>query len=106
VIVRSRVQVLETTSCVKNRIRLLTIHQKWWNPFPGPAYAGDLRSVRFEVFGRVERGGSILMFSFLVELLRGKGCEGEGSKTHPRFIYCFPPNLSFLEGRGDELLQF
>jgi len=40
------------------------------------------------------------MFSCLVELLRG-----EGSKTHPRFI-CFPPNLSFLEGRGDELLQF
>jgi len=38
----SRVQVLETVSCVKNRVRLHTIHQKWWDPFPDPAYAGAL----------------------------------------------------------------
>jgi len=34
----SRFQVLETTSCVKNRVRLRPIHQKWWNSFPDPAY--------------------------------------------------------------------
>jgi len=26
----------------KNRVRLRTIHQKWWDPFPDPAYAGAL----------------------------------------------------------------
>jgi hypothetical protein len=31
--------VLETASCVKNRVRLRTIHQMV-GPFPDPAYAG------------------------------------------------------------------
>ena len=37
---RSRVQVLETTSCVKNRVRLRTIHQMV-GPLPGPCVCGS-----------------------------------------------------------------
>ena len=40
VIGRSRVQVLETASCVKNRVRLRTIHQMV-GPFPGPCVCGS-----------------------------------------------------------------
>jgi hypothetical protein len=37
---RSWIQVLETTSCVKNRVQFT----KWWDPdpFPNPAFAGAL----------------------------------------------------------------
>jgi len=38
---RSRVQVLKTTSSVKNRERLCTAHQMV-GPLPDPAYAGAL----------------------------------------------------------------
>jgi hypothetical protein len=37
----ARVQVLETASCVKKRVRLVQ-YTKWWDPFPDPAYAGAL----------------------------------------------------------------
>jgi len=31
---------MKTASCVKNKARLRTIHQKWRDPFSDPAYAG------------------------------------------------------------------
>jgi hypothetical protein len=40
----SRVQILETTSCVKNRVRLCTIHQLM-RPLPGPCVCGTLHCV-------------------------------------------------------------
>jgi len=47
-----RVQVLETASCVKNRVRLRTVHQIV-ESFPDPAYAGAFRHDNGADRGRV-----------------------------------------------------
>jgi len=37
------VQVLETTCCVKNKVRLRT-NTKWWDPFPWPCVCGSFNA--------------------------------------------------------------
>jgi len=94
---RSWVLVLKTASCVKNRVRLHTIQQKWWDPFLDPAYAGALvHRVALLIFGKtlLVRASSkellgLVLFFFFGQCIAEHMCpeKGRGSPNpHKKYM--------------------